>query len=62
MNFYEVTIKKGYNSDEVVKTVAAKNVKQAVDFAERFAKKNYYTNAEIRAIEFVCSVDIVYKS
>lgn len=62
MKVYEVTIKKGYGDDVVVKTCAASSIKQAVDFSERFAKKNYYSNFEIKEVCFIRNVDIVYKS
>ncbi len=62
MTLYEVQIKKGFNSEVVTKTVLAATIAKAIEFAQRYAKKNYYSNAEITSVEKTCGVDVFYKS
>lgn len=61
MKIYEVKIKKGFN-DFTSKKVAAPNIEKALEFAKRYAKKNYYSSAEIQIVELLMDVDIFYKS
>lgn len=62
MKVYKVRIKKGYGTDFVERTVLAPTIEKALDNAKRFAKKTYYSTAEIQVIELIMEVDIHYKS
>lgn len=60
MKIYEVELK---NANGVrILTVAAKDASQAVEFANRHAKKNYYSGMEITSLRLQAKVDVHYKS
>lgn len=60
-NVYVITARK-YNGDLIEFRVLAPNVAKAVNNAERYIKKNYFSSTEIRAVEFSCKVEAIYKS
>lgn len=63
MKIYKVTIKKNdWDNSPVEKTILAATIEKALENAKRYCKKNYFTSSEVKAIEHVMNIDIVYKS